>query len=147
MCFKRNEWTDSWQWQILPQVGRGYASWPPISGWCPRELSPLWIQPSFQFPILCVKSDYIFTSTFHLTFFPQNEFLCSAFAQTTHIPVLSIGGCSPGPAGLPYCGFLAEGPNFMGCCFLCPPPPAWQNYPVILTAVWPQWQWHLPPFP
>lgn len=70
-------------------------------------------------------------------FFPQNEFLCSAFAQTAHISVLSIGGCSPGPAGLPYCGFLAEGPNFMGCCFLCPPSPAWRKYPVILTTVWP----------
>lgn len=33
----------------------------------------------------------------------------------------------------------------MGCRFLCPP--VWQKYPVILTTVWPQLQWHLPPFP
>lgn len=81
---------------------------------------------------------------------PQNLFLafhfqCSAFTKTKYSCNFYWRLPPWAPAVLLYCWWFSEGQDFMGCYFLRPP--VWQKYPVILTTVWPQLQWHLPPFP
>lgn len=145
MWFEVNEWVDSQELKVLPERwGRGTCVLKlSTKKWCPWDLSSLWIQLSLQDSYFVCQIWWHLYVNITFYFIPQNVFSCSAFVQTTY----SCNFCwrlfpwASSAAGL---WFLSEGQDFMGCCFLSSP--VWQKYPVILTTVWPQLQWHLPPF-